>query len=98
MILPDNTNKKLKSWIGWNTWHSNHDNDMNRFFEFVNEYSKEVGFNIEKSSLLETIADIAEIPKEERVIEEGEPNLYSIINGKISLMYNILDFLKATRR
>lgn len=97
MILPDNTNKKLKSWIGCDTWHSNHDNDMNRFFEFVNEYSKEVGFNIEERSLLETIADIAEIPKEERVIEE-KYNRYGLINERISLMYNILDFLKITKR
>lgn len=99
MILPDNTNKKLKSWIGWDTWYKNNTSDMNMFFDFVNEYSKEVGFSIiEEDSLIETIADIAKIPMNEREIEEGQNYLYSVIKEKISLMHDILDFLKATKR
>lgn len=100
MKLNINTEKALKIWICTPTWNSNHPNDMDRFFNFVNEYSKNEGLSINEQLLREKIADICEIPKDQRIIDiyADHDNLYTIINNKISLMYSILDFLKSTGR
>ncbi|MDW5418539.1 hypothetical protein R6242_18400 [Iodobacter sp. CM08] len=91
MNTSDNSNKTLKQWLGFNTWHTNHDLDMNRFYEFVNAYIIDNGLLINDESVLaETIANQVDI-------KTTDPR-FETIKEKVTLMYSIIDFLKVTGR
>jgi len=90
MILSESAEKKLKSWLGPETWHTRHDLDMNRWYEFVDQYQKDHGFSIDEEALKDHIAKIAGCSENEELID--------VISQRISLAYNILDFLKRTHR
>ena len=91
MNMSENCNKKLKQWVGCDTWHTSHDLDMNRFYEFVDAYIKDNGLAISDESILaETIAHQANIKTTDLRFET--------IQERVSLMYSIIDFLKATGR
>ena len=91
MKFSDNCASKLKEWISAETWHTNHDLDMGRFYSFVDAYEKDHGCHIsDESQLAETIASHANISTQNPLFDE--------IRQRVSLMYNILDFLKATNR
>ena len=90
MELQPETQKALKAWIETETWHSGHDADMDRFYDFVDQYQKDHGFTIDEPSLRETINRIA--------TGGGDEKVRKMIREYIELAYRILDFLKRTRR
>ena len=90
MKLQPQTESKLDAWLAPSTWHTNHDNDMNRWYEFVNQYQRDHGFQVPESDLKELIVRKAEI--------ENNDALKETVSERISLAYNILDFLKHTGR
>lgn len=93
MKLKPATEKALDAWLGPSTWHTAHDDDMDRWYDFVSVYQREHGYEIDEPALREHI---------ERKLGgtfDDEPNgLRSIIRSRITLAYNILDFLKRTGR
>ena len=89
MNLSDECENKLKIWVGAETWSSNHDLDMNRFYHFVNAYKIYHGCHISDESILsETIAGYAKVAT--------NSELFEIIKERVSLMCDILDFIKIT--
>lgn len=76
--------------MGPSTWYTDHDSDMNRWYDFVNQYQKDHGFTIDESGLREVI--------ERKVRGAVSDQLRAIIRDRISLACKILDFLKHTGR
>ena len=72
------------------TWHTEHDLDMDHWYDFVNQYQKDHGFTIDEASLREVI--------DRKIKGAVNDQLDDIIRNRISLAYKILDFLKHTRR
>ena len=90
MKLKLSTEEALYKWLGSDTWHTSNDFDMNRFYDFVDQYQKDHGFTIDEASLREVI---------ERKVKAGvNEQIRKIIHEHISLAYRILDFLKHTGR
>ena len=90
MPLKPDTDVALDAWAGPNTWYTDHDLDMNRWYDFVNQYQKDHGFTIDEAGLREVI--------ERKVEGSVNEQLREIIRDRIGLAYNILDFLKHTGR
>lgn len=90
MNLKPKSEEKLNAWLAHETWHTGHDFDMNRWYDFVNQYQKDHGFAIDETELKDWIIQEAEI--------EGNEYLITEVSRLISLAYNILDFLKHTGR
>lgn len=90
MTLSANAERLLNSWLSA-TWHTSHDLDMNRFYQFVGQYAADHGHVLDEAALLQKITAILGI-KVERL------DLIGIVQARITLMYSILDFLKATGR
>lgn len=90
MILKPTTKDALDAWIGPSTWATRDDRDMNRFYDFVSQYQKDHGYTIDESGLLEII--------EQKLGGEPSTEEQETIRERISLAYNILDFLKHTGR
>ncbi len=87
------TSEALNRWMGPETWTTDHPTDMNRFYNFVNQYQIDHGYTINETALREEI--------ERRVSNRGGvigESLRDFIRRRISLAYNILDFLKQTGR
>lgn len=90
-MLSQNCEQKLLAWLGPDTWYKLNDNDMNRFYEFIDAYITDNGYRIDDEiALRDYIAIKAGV--------ETNDILIDTIRERISLMYNILDFLKATHR
>lgn len=95
MQLKPNTEKALDAWLGPETWHTNHDEDMNRWYDFVNQYQRDHGYTIDEVALRETI----EYKLTKKIGERFDNEiLRKEIRERISLAYNILDFLEHTGR
>jgi hypothetical protein len=93
MQLGLRSDEALTRWLNAGTWHTNSDFDLNRWFDFVNEYNREHGYVIDEPALREEI--------EHRVTRRGGTvgeELRNIIRDQIDLAYSILDFLKHTGR
>ncbi len=88
MELKADVSEALDEWLKIDTWHTSHPLDMNRFYGFVDQYAKHHGYSLNESELAE------EIQSRHKVNEL----LMQTVRDHISLMYNILDFLKATSR
>jgi len=88
MELQPKTNAALSSWLDHDTWYTSHDNDMNRFYDFVNMLSQEHGLQVDSVQLQD------EIERQART-EMSDP-LRDIIRTRVSLAVNILDFLRRT--
>lgn len=88
MLKPE-SEAKLKAWLAPGTWHTTHDSDMDRWYDFVSEYQRDHGYTIDEPILQEHITHQSGATSDE---------LLDIIRNRISLAYNILDFLKRTRR
>lgn len=89
MTLSANAERLLNSWLS-DTWHTSNDLDMNRFYQFVGQYAADHGHVLDESALLQKIIGILGIV--------DRPHLVEIAQERITLMCNILDFLKATGR
>jgi hypothetical protein len=90
MELKPDTEAALDAWVGPNTWYTDHSLDMDRWYDFVDQYQKDYGFTIDEADLREII--------EGKVKGGVNDQLRQIIRDRISLAYNILDFLKHTKR
>ncbi|MFH1008646.1 MAG: hypothetical protein V1800_14290 [Candidatus Latescibacterota bacterium] len=90
MQLKPDSEEALNTWVGPSTWYTEHDLDMDRWYDFVNQYQKDHGFTIDEASLREVI--------ERRVEGAVNDQLDHIIRDRISLASNVLDFLKRTGR
>ena len=92
MELQPETSKALDKWLGPETWYTNHDLDMGRFYDFVDRYAAEHGYVIDETALAE---EIVRRLKQKRNVNEA---LEKIVETRLILAYNILDFLKRTQR
>lgn len=90
MQLNPEVEQKLDTWVKVNTWHTKHDLDMDRWYDFVDQYQKDHGYSIDEVALREII--------ERKVTDGVTDSLREEIKARISLAYNILDFLKRTGR
>lgn len=90
MQLNPDTEKALNKWIMTETWHSGHDLDMDRFYDFVNQYQKDYGFRFDEPALYEII--------KRKVVAGIDEQIERIIREHISIARRILDFLKQTGR
>ena len=95
MQLEPNTEKTLDVWLGLSTWFTNNTTNMNHWYGFVDQYQREYGFNIDEAGLREIIEHKLTKIDGKRFDNEA---LRNVIRNRISLAYNILDFLKHTRR
>ncbi|MBI3425033.1 MAG: hypothetical protein HY011_19020 [Acidobacteria bacterium] len=93
MQLQPQTDAALAYWLGIETWYKGHAADEGRFFDFVNAYAQEHGFVINEAELQ------GEIERRVSGAREtiSEP-ARATIRQRVSLAYNILDFLRHTGR
>ena len=93
MELQSKTSEALDHWLGIETWQTNHECDLNRFFDFVNQYSLEHGFVMDEAALREEM---------ERRVQRlhGYPGerAREELREWLSRAYTILDFLRHTGR
>ena len=90
MELHPESSKALDRWLVSGNWHKSNDPDMNKFYEFINQYQKEYGYYIEELELQREIVS--------RANAEENDALLSIIRERVNLAVTILDFLKQTAR
>ena len=92
MQLSPRTDKALNHWLGVPTWHTNHLDDLNRWFDVIDQYQREHGYDLDEPDMRQEIAN--------RVSKGGSlyPHLQDIIRDRVSLAGYILLFLKHTRR
>lgn len=92
MELSDSTSKTLDGWVGPETWHTTHPLDTARFYRFVDVYAKQHGHTFDEAELREEIV--------RRLGKKGNINdrFIALIQKRIRLAYNILDFLEQTNR
>jgi len=90
MQLNPESSKALDQWLAASTWYKSNDSDIEKFYNFVNQYQKESGYDIEEKNLEEEIASRAEV--------EGNDAMMPIIRERVSLAISILEFLKQTGR
>ena len=90
MTLSAKSQEALDAWAKKSTWNTSDDSDMNRWYDFVDQYQKDHGNTIDEASLRELI--------EKTVDDDMGEDLRTIIRDRISLAYSILDFLKHTNR
>ena len=89
-MLSEAAESKLQAWLGPGSWHTPHDSDMDRWYDFVDQYQRDHGYTIDEAALREQI--------EHKVQGGVNEDLRDIIRRRISLAYSILDFLKRTGR
>jgi len=89
MNLSKASEDALKAWYGPSTWHTPHDYDMGRWYDFVNQYQRDHGYAIDEADLCNHI---------EAALGDVNDTSREIIQKRISLAYNILDFLKRSKR
>ena len=89
-MLNKECEEKLQAWLAPSTWHTSHPNDMDRWYDFVDVYQRNHGNVIDEAALKEHIAH--------SVVGGVNDALIEIISQRISLAYNIIDFLNRTKR
>ncbi len=94
-MLSKAAEKALDHWIKISTWCTNDLTDSNRWYMFVDQYQRDHGFTIDEPILLETIEAKTGKPK---IREDANEELRPIIQERISLAVNILEFLECTGR
>ena len=90
MTLSKEAENALDHWLATKTWHTNDRRDIDRWYRFVDQYQRDDGFTINEPALREKIE-----AKIGGVINEY---LQDIIQERISLACNILEFLECTGR
>lgn len=89
MKMTPATDKALDGWALPSTWHTPHANDMERWYGFVDQYQRDHGFQVDETALRERI---------EQKVGGVSENLRDVIRERVSLMVDILDFLRVTKR
>jgi hypothetical protein len=95
MQLKPNTEKTLDVWLGLSTWYTNNTTNMDHWYGFVDQYQKEHGFEIDEAALRGIIEH--KLTKITGTRFDNE-HFRKKIRERISLAYNILDFLRHTGR
>ena len=96
MEFRPNTSSALDRWIGADTWHTRHPNDMARWYDFVDQYQRDHGYDIDEVAVLEEIEHRA--AKALGISTGNLGQLTDVIRERISLAYDILQFLSRTTR
>ncbi|HZR84765.1 MAG TPA: hypothetical protein VFD92_26960 [Candidatus Binatia bacterium] len=89
-MLSTATEAKLRQWVRTETWHTRHPLDMDRFYDFIDQYQRDHGSRIDEGALSGHIAYVAECVDNEE--------LRAVIRERISLAYQLLLFLERTGR
>lgn len=89
MQLSQNCMSTLRQWLA-GEWHTQHPTDMKMFFKFVNAYIVDHGYSVDEKGLRNLMAD-------QLRIDHHSEQTY-LISERISLMYQIMDFVRATGR
>jgi hypothetical protein len=92
MELKSETSKALGGWINLPSWHTNHALDMERFYNFVDRYSREHSYPIDEDELREE--SIRRLNPRGKIGEE----LDGVLQSRIGLANKILEFLEHTGR
>ena len=95
MQLEPNSEKALNTWLNAGTWYTGHPSDMDRWYDFVDQYQREHGFTINEVALRENIE--GKLTKKTGKHLDNE-SICNEIQEQITLAYKILDFLKHTGR
>jgi len=90
MKLAPDTMKALDAWLNHSTWSTNHPLDMNRFYDFVDQYQKTHGYTMDEPALWGII--------ETRFGDTLTNAQRKTIRTQISVAYRILEFLQQTGR
>jgi hypothetical protein len=90
VILSNKCKNLLEIWLNSETWFSGHDDDMKKFYGFVEQYILDHGCSLDEGSLREIISHHIKI--------EEENDLYKAVLEHVFLMSSILDFMKYTNR
>ena len=90
MNLSKECEKKLDHWLTTKTWHKNHTYDMGRWYDFIEQFRTDHGYDIDETDLYDKIRNKERIP-------DTATELLEIIRRRISLADHILSFLKHTR-
>ncbi len=84
------TEEALDSWVVPLTWYTSHPAEIDRFYDFVDQYQKDHGYSLNKAGLREII---------EKKIDGGVSNeLREIIDQRLDTAGKILAFLKRAKR
>jgi hypothetical protein len=67
--------------------------DMGRFWDFVDQYNKDHGFSVDEMALRDLMCE-----KEKALSGGCSEEMVRIFGERISLMLNVLEFLKHTDR
>jgi hypothetical protein len=92
MKLSNATEASLDRWLNRKTWSSEHVLDTQRFYDFVNQYSKDHDCIDNTRNLYETICS------KKGINPDDNHDLNKIIDKNVLLADHILDFLKYTGR
>ena len=90
MHMSDATRSKLQAWAGMGTWHTSHALDMERWYDFVDQYQRDHGNTFDEVALREQIEHTVEVSINE--------DLRKIIRDHLSIACHILDFLRRSGR
>jgi hypothetical protein len=91
--LKPETSRFLNGWLGIDSWKSPHSNDMNRWYDFISQYQRDHGYALDERGLVEEI----EQRHRQRERDIG-PEERTIIESRVNLARQILEFLERTRR
>lgn len=80
----------LDSWVVPLTWYTGHPADIDRFYDFVDQYQKDHGYSLNKAGLREII--------EKKIDGEISDELSEIIDQRLDMAAKILAFLKRAKR
>lgn len=92
MSLKPETERALHGWLGPFTWDSNHQADLHRFYQFIHQYQREHGFDMDEHEMQQIIREVA-ISRNHPFGEFQE----EIAQERVSLAVEILDYLRVTQ-
>lgn len=89
MELQAGSQRALATWLGA-SWESSHELDMHRWYDFINEFSREHGYHLDERALEDRI--------EGALNRHLSDEMLDTIRARIGLACKILDFLQHTGR
>jgi len=95
MFSPE-TEKKLDYWLSHDTWPTMHDNDVIRWYDFVNQYQKDHSYVLDRVALRKYIEYKSEVGR--NMNAEVTEYFRDKIIRYISIANHILRFLEHTGR
>lgn len=80
----------LDSWVVPLTWYTGHPAEIDRFYDFVDQYQKDHGYSLNKAGLREII--------EKKIDGDISDELREIIDQRLDMAAKFLAFLKRAKR